>query len=315
MQIVIEIVAPVFGLIACGYILARTPILTVNGARGLSAFVYYVAIPALLFRTMARGTAFGDVDFAIVYAYYAGATAVYALAMLIGRLVFRRSFAEMALMGLGGVFGNTVMLGIPLIFTAFGEAGVVPITLIVAFHSITLITAATILLEISRGHRGGIGRIVISALSALLRNPVILSLLLGFAWGWTGLAMPIVLDRFIALLVGAAAPCALAALGATLVSFRLGGNLWESVTVVGLKLLVLPLAVWLLAQWVFQLDPVWTAVATIVAAMPVGVNVFMLAEQYETYTARSASAVLISNGLAVVTLTVLLGLLAPAVGH
>ncbi len=314
MQAIVEVVLPVFGLIACGYLLARSPVLSVEGAKGLTGFVFYVAIPALLFRTVARGITTGQLDFTIVYAYFAGAGVVFAAAMVIGWLVFRRSFAEQALMGMASVFGNTVMLGLPLVYMAFGDAGIVPVSLIVAFHSTILITATTLLLELSRGQRRGYGAIVWTALKALLRNPVILALLAGFVWVSTGLALPTMADRFITLLSGAAAPCALAALGASLAVYRLGGDLRESAAVVALKLLALPAVVWLLCTWVFSLDPLWIAVAVIIAAQPVGANVFILAQQYDTYTARSASAVLLSTILSVLVLAVMLANLAPGAG-
>jgi predicted permease len=53
MLIVLGILLPVFGLIAIGYCMARTPLLKSEGVRGLGSFVYYVALPALLFRSTA----------------------------------------------------------------------------------------------------------------------------------------------------------------------------------------------------------------------------------------------------------------------
>ena len=53
-------------------------------------------------------------------------------------------------MGMSSVFGNTVMLGLPLVYMAFGDEGIVPATLIIAFHSTLLITVTTPLLELSR---------------------------------------------------------------------------------------------------------------------------------------------------------------------
>lgn len=143
--------------------------------------------------------------------------------MVMGRSIFQRSFAEQALMGMSSVFGNAVMLGLPLVYMAFGDEGIVPVTLIIAFHSTILITVTTLLLELSRGQRQGIGRIILTALTTLIRNPVILAVLAGMAWAAVGTSLPTMIDRFINLLSSAAAPCALAALGASLASYRLGG--------------------------------------------------------------------------------------------
>jgi malonate transporter len=314
MQAVIEVVVPVFGLIACGYLLARTPLLSAEGLRGLTNFVFYVAIPALLFRTLGRGLPGDTLDLSIIYAYFGGCAVLYALTMAVGRFAFGIGFVEQALFGMGAVFSNTVMLGIPLVFTAFGEAGMAPITLIVAFHSVLLIGSTTILVEFGRNDGEGVGASVLASLLALVKNPVIVALIVGVGWGVLSLPIPPVLDRFVALLSGAAAPCALAALGASLVQFKLGGDLRESAVLSLLKLVVHPVIVWLFATYLFPMDPVWRAVAVIVAALPVGANVFVLAQKYDIYVARSASGVLITTVVSVFTVGLLIALLAPVAG-
>lgn len=76
-----------------------------------------------------------------------------------------------------------------------------------------------------------------------------------------------------------------------------------------MKLVALPLIVWLLARHLFALPPLEVAVATIAAAMPTGANVFILARRYDLYLRRAASTVLISTVGSVVTISVILTLL------
>jgi hypothetical protein len=311
-QAVVEIVLPVFGLVLAGWALAQTSVLSREGVRGLSNFVFYIAIPTLLFRTMARGVIPANVEWGIVLSYFGGCLALFAAAMAFGRAAFRLRADESAVLAMGATFSNTVLLGIPLVLAAFGEAGLLPIMMIVAFHSTTLISLTTIVVETSRGRRGGGVRIVWSTTKALAQNPVLAALLTGLAWGAAGLPLPTPVDRFAQLLAGAAAPCALFALGATLAGYRIAGNLSESLTMVALKLVAHPLLVWLLATEVFAIDPMWAAIATITAALPIGANVFVLAQKYDIYVQRSTSATLISTGASVITVALLVALLAPA---
>ena len=67
---------------------------------------------------------------------------------------------------------------------------------------------------------------------------------------------------------------------------------------------------YLMAHYVFDLRPLYVAVATIAAAMPVGANVHILAQKYQTYVARSASSVLLSTGLSGLSVTLLVALFA-----
>ena len=79
-----------------------------------------------------------------------------------------------------------------------------------------------------------------------------------------------------------------------------------ALVMVALKLAVHPLAVWLLATLVFDVPPLWAKVVILLAALPVGVNVYVFATRYDAGQAESAAAILISNVLSVVTLPLVL---------
>ena len=312
MSAVIEIVLPVFAVILLGYGFGRGGFLSAEGARGLGAFVYYAAIPALLFRGMAAASAGVGGSVGLLGAYFAGALAVFAGSMALGRIAFRLGLAEQGLMAISTGFSNSVQLGIPLVLAAFGDAGLVPLTLIISMHSLVLLSLTTVVVEAGRGQGGGVLRMAQATAIAIARNPVILSIVAGFLWRLTGLSLPAPLRHLIDLLAAAATPAARFSLGATLAGFRLAGDLGQSLAVVAIKLLVLPLAVWLLATRAFHLGDLDTAVATTCAALPTGSNAFILAQRYDLYVARAASSVLISTALSVLTLTALLAVLAPA---
>jgi predicted permease len=77
-------------------------------------------------------------------------------------------------------------------------------------------------------------------------------------------------------------------------------------------MLVHPLVVWVLATQVFALAPIQVAVATILAALPSGANVFILAQRYGVYVERAATTILVTTALSVVTAALLLAHYAPA---
>src|SRR3546814_17392527 len=87
--------------------------------KGLNTFVFYFAIPALLFRATAGGLEL--VELSIIAAYFSAVLATFLVALGVARAVFRTGPAERALFGMGSVFSNTVLLAIPLIFTELGE--------------------------------------------------------------------------------------------------------------------------------------------------------------------------------------------------
>lgn len=311
MEAVFEIVLPLFALVACGILFARLRLIGEAGLKGLTRFVLYLAIPALLFRTMAGGALDRQLELDVLFAYYLATLALFALGLALGRFAFRRDARELPLFALSACFGNVVLMGTPVIYTAFGEAGMVPYLLITAFHSMLLLTLATLLLESAGGAGLGFGAAVGKAFAALARNPVVLAILAGIAYGATGWVLPRPVDRFVELLAGAAAPAALVALGGSLAAFRIAGELPQSAALVAAKAVLHPLLAWLLASQVFGLDALPVAVITIVAAMPTGATVFVMAREYDSAVPAASATVLLSTGVSVLTLAALLVHYAP----
>jgi malonate transporter and related proteins len=298
-------IIPLFGLVLIGYLGGRRSWLSQEQVKGLSTFVFYLAIPALLFRSLGRGDVLQALDLHILAVYFAGIFLVMVVAWVTGWLVFGNSAQELPVMALGATYSNIVLLGIPLIYALYGEAGLLPIMMIVSLHSLVLLPLTMVLIEVGRGADGGIGQVLAPTFKAVAKNPVILSIVAGITFSLSGLTLPGPVDRFASLLGGASAPCALFALGATLSVYRLGGDLRESATIVAFKLLLLPVFVWVLATQLFQLPSLWVAVATVTAALPTGVNVFIIADQYKVYLARTTATVLISTGISLATVTAL----------
>ncbi len=247
--------------------------------------------------------------------YYSGCLVVYAASVLFGRVVFSLPLDELGVMGMGSVYSNSVLLALPLVFTVFGEAGMIPILLIITFSNVFLFPIAIAFIEIGRGQRdaaqsGGMA-VLLSAFRGTIENPVIIALAISILWATVGLGVPGPVNIFAELLSKAVAPAALFALGASLAGYRIAGSLSESLTMVTFKLFVHPAAVWMLGRYVFDLEPLFLAVATITAAVPIGANVFTMAHKHGVFLARVTSAVVISAVLSVVTLAVLLPFLVP----
>jgi predicted permease len=139
--------------------------------------------------------------------------------------------------------------------------------------------------------------------SQLIRNPIVIALLAGSLWRATNLGLHPIPDRFLELLGEAGIPTALVALGLSLASYSLKGQWRGILTLMSLKMLLLPLAVWLIARHVVDLDPFWTEIAVVLAAMPTGANAYLFAQRYATGTASVSGAIAIGTALSLVTLS------------
>jgi predicted permease len=96
-------------------------------------------------------------------------------------------------------------------------------------------------------------------------------------------------------------------MGASLRAYRIAGALRPALVMVALKLVICPLVVWALATFAFAVPPLWAKVAILLAAMPVGVNVYLFGVRYGAGEAESATAILLSSILSVATLSAVLG--------
>lgn len=306
---------PVFGLIAFGYGATYTRVFDDQAAKALASFVFYFAIPVLLFRSMAQNELPEEIAWGYLLSYYLGVGLVWMIGMGIGRFVLGAEPDRSTIHGMGAAFGNTVLLGIPLVLASFGDQASLPLYLLLAFHSTIMYTAVTVLLEATRRGGADLGSLLRNAGRSLVTNPILLGLVAGILWNLWGPGIPGAIDRWMALLSAAAVPCALFSMGASLRAYRILGALRPAAVMIVLKLIAHPLLTFAFATWVFAVPPLWTKVAVILAALPVGVNVYLFGNRYGVGQAEAATAILLSTIISVATLSALLlwlGVEAPA---
>ena len=308
MSVIVEIIAPTFGIVLLGWLAARLRAFDEPATRGLSLFAFNFAIPVMLFRTLARADLPEHPEWGLVLAYFASAIAVFGLAAVAGRVLFRASGAAPAILGITAAFSNTIILGIPIVLRAFGEAAAVPLSLIVAFHSAVMFTLTTVVAEIGAGDGAHWLATLANVGRGLGSNPILWGIGGGLAVNLLGVSLPSVVDQFAATLGAAALPAALFALGANLSRFRLAHTLREAALLTGLKILVQPLLVYLLAAYVFGLSPLSQAVLVTIAALPTGINAYLFAARYQAAVPEATSTILVSTLLSTVTLGLLLAL-------
>ena len=111
------IVVPVFALIAAGYAAVALRFISPTAHKGISELAFSIAIPALLFRIVVVAEFPAVNAFAVWGAYYGAAAATWILALLASS-VLRQSRADGVVLAIGSIYGNVVMLGIPLTLSA-----------------------------------------------------------------------------------------------------------------------------------------------------------------------------------------------------
>jgi malonate transporter len=305
MDALINVCFPVFAIILAGWLAGRYRLLGQDSTAALNGFVYFIALPALFVSTTAAAPVAAVLDWRFLLVVGGGYVATAIPMAILARLFFSKRIGEIGLHSGAAVFANTGYMGIPLTLTAFGTAAVNPMIATVLANLFLVLGVATALLEVDRTGQTG-PRVILVAMQGIARSPLLAACVVGMAISAAGLAIPAPVQNFLDLLGAAAGPCALFAMGLFLVgqSVRRGAVEigWISVA----KLILHPLLTWLIARYLLPLDPLEEAVAVLMAALPTGGLIFVLAQRYGVYVQRATSAILVSTIASVVTVTLVL---------
>ncbi|MEQ8968556.1 MAG: AEC family transporter [Azospirillaceae bacterium] len=311
METVVNVALPVFAIILAGWGAGKAGLLGQSASQALNAFVYWAALPPLLFRAMATTPVEDILHGSFIGAFLGGLMATWALAAVVGRIVHRDEAPILIMQGMSASFANTGYMGIPLFVAAFGQAGLPPASLATVIMSAIAVGIAVVALELTGSKDRGLGGALADVAGALIRNPLVMAPAAGVAWSAGGLSLAVPVDRLFELMGAAASPCALFAIGLFMASQQLRSDMAEVSWITVLKLFWQPLFTWALAVTLFPMDPFWTASAILLAALPTGALTFVVAGRYEVYVQRSSAVILVSTVVSVVTLSVLLAIYAP----
>lgn len=297
-----ETVLFVFGLVALGYLSGLTGYLKTETGDALSEFAVGVALPLLLFRTMVEADFHGAAPWALWATYFSAVAVAWTAGHLVTTRIFGRDSQAGVVGGVATAFSNLLLLGVPFMQGVFGQQGFEILSLIISVHLPTMIMASIILFGLFGRGEGHIKpmQVVRDFLRRILRNPLIVGILLGLVWRITGLSMPALPQRLIDALADIAGPIALFAMGLGLRKFGIQGNVAPALVLSALKLFLMPAAALVMAL-VFGLPPLAAQVAVAAAALPSGVNSYLIAMQFGTGQALASNQMTIATACAVVT--------------
>jgi predicted permease len=300
---VIGLVLPYFGLIFIGFAAAKLSGQSLDALGWMNTFVIYLALPALFFQLLAKT----PVEQLTEWGYIAGsvlATYIVFTLMFVGSvLVARGQTAEATIKGLSAAYGNIGYMGPGLAILTFGNEAAVPVTLIICFENIVHFIVAPTAMALSGGEKRDTARLALDVLVKIVTHPFIIATVLGMAAAWSAVPMPAAVERLLTFLSGAAAPCALFAMGVTLALRPLKRMPRELGIIAVLKLVVHPAICYGVLSAIGGFSPTWLFSAVLLASLPSATNVFIIAQQYGVWVQRASASVLVTTLFSVVTVT------------
>lgn len=299
---VLWITLPIFGLIALGWAGAKAGLFEGTTASGLSRFVFWLAFPALLLTSMAKAPVPTLAQSSTLLMWVGVLVAGHLLARLAG-LGLGLPKASQAGVGFAASSGNTAFLGTAILASLFGPEVMAMAAAFVALENILIVGLGVAGLYLAKPapDRAAARRAMLGGLT----NPVSMGALIGFLLALTGLHLPPALMRPLDMLAAAASPAGLVALGIVMAT-SLPTGLSHSARDIGLVLVVKCMALPLMMAGGMALigAPRELAIAaTILAACPSAVNVFIQAQQAEVWADTAARAVFLTTCVSIVTLS------------
>lgn len=284
---------------AVGYWLRKRGIFSVEHARAINRFVFFVATPLLLFSILSRASV-DAIDLVALGIYLLAELVLYAAVTILLNRVFKRDLAESVLLGMSAVFVNHVFFVLPIAERLYGSVATQPIASIILIDAVVLFCGTVLLIDYLKSDRGS----AIATVLSFFKNPFLLSSLIGIAASGFQEIIPSGIFTFANFVGGSAAPASLFALGVVLASSRIQSIGFTTWFVVSAKILIHP-------ALFFGLSAVVTAATLtnnpmlLVAAGPCGAMPFVIALQYEIKTDAIAKAMLISTLLSLISLAAL----------
>jgi len=291
---------PFFALIGLGYWAGRTRFFSAEATAYLTKFVFYFALSAMLFQFSANLSLAEVWDTRLVVAYLWGTAFVYGIATIIG-FIRRLDVPTVAIEAQCAAIGNTGFLGVPMLTLLLGPDAIGPVLMVLAVDLVVFSSLIVILITGARDGQVSL-RMFRTIGLGLIKNPMIVAIVLGFAWSGMSIPIPAPMNDFLAILGGAATPGALFAIGASLAT-KSAERMYIAGWLSFCKLVLHPLFVAFAALFLFGVDPFKAGVIISAAALPVAGNVYILAQHYGVAPQRVSAAILVSTALSIVTVS------------
>ncbi|WP_285731709.1 AEC family transporter [Nocardiopsis sp. ATB16-24] len=316
---------PLFVIVLIGYLASYSEHFRGNAQKAVNDFVFYIALPALLFSAVAGSDLSEGISWSFIAANLTILVLGSVLGLLLGAFLFRYPMPRALTTSMLSGYGNVAYLGVPLLVTAVGAQAALPVALGQLLHNMFFMVlyplCATLAVQRRRvmetvpsprqeatapppAPAESTGRAIFRS---VVLNPVSLSVVLGLLFALVGWRLPGPAADTIDMLAGAAAPGALFAVGLTLrraVSALREGSVAipELGCTVVVKLAIMPLIAVALVTVVFPMPPVWAFTTVVMCGLPNAATAYVLAQQKESGAQQAAASVVVTSALSLITL-------------
>lgn len=276
MEILYTII-PIFVVILIGWVAQKKEFFSSDFMVRANHLVFYLAIPALVFRSVTKIPIQSQFSLSVVIIVFASFSAVVIFAWIFTR-ISRMKREHCATFIQSSFHGNLGYIGFAVAYYYLGAEGLSRTTIIAGFVMILQNALAVILLQTySKDSKDQLSN-KFKIIKQIGGNPVILSVIIGITYSMTGVPLPVVVSRSLDIIASLALPMALLIIGASL-SFKVFQTQRNFILISSvLKLILMPaLGFALFRYWGFSSELCLPGL--IVLASPTATVVYVLAKE------------------------------------
>jgi malonate transporter and related proteins len=272
-------ILPIFAIILAGWLAGTSGYMPRALAAPLMRFAYYVAMPSLVFLTIADESLHALLDWRFLAAFGGGSMICFAAVMMFERIACGAGVGKSAMLAAAVSMTNTGFVALPILRTLFGPPGVLAAAIATVFVGAIMFPTLVLLLEIGRYDTSRNIRAA-ALIRQIATNPVILATIFGLLWSMLGSPLSGPVASTLRILGEALTPCALFAIGLDLTIAELRERLGLYAMLSALKLAIMPLVVYMLCL-AAHLERTATIAAVVCSAVPTAKSAYVLAVEYD----------------------------------
>ena len=301
-----EAIFSVFAFVIAGYIIKKTGIIKEKITRSFDYFSFNILLPVALI------TYFWEIEFPennmlyLMGSFFGSGIIIFITGFLISKKKLNLSIDDCALFGLGACFGNSVALGIPLIYSVLGPIKAMPYMILVFFHGFIHFTYTTVIIEGYRNRNRNYFLIILKTIFGLMKNIVLFGMFIGIFLNFLNIDPPNAISNLLNPFSKIALPSVLLSLGFGLASFKLHEHFKTALILTSLKNFLHPLIAFLLSKYLFQMDNLLIFIVTIAAALPSGSQSYYFSYRYNSLQNVISANIVLSTFVSFFTLSLLL---------
>jgi malonate transporter len=305
--LIFSVTVPFFALILFGFVAAKRGWVPTEAVPAFNGFLLFFAVPAMLFR-FAANTPFREIaNFPFFFTWGACGIAMTCLVAYIARRMLHLGQRDAAFFGLAGVVPNSGFLGVPMLVALMGERAAAPVILSIVADLLLVASVGLALAEWGGATRRGWRDDVRDAVVRIALNPFVISMMLGALFSGMQWKLVTPAAEIVKLLADSAGPCALFAIGVSLVRPDAPLKSPDLALPIAAKLFVHPIVIWL-AMVAIGVDDFTRNVAVLTAALPSAGWVFIFATRYEADAGKISAVILLTTAIAFLTFSALVSI-------